>query len=314
MNNIYNKRNLSKNRGITLISLVITIIVLIILAGVTISILVTDNGLFKKAESTQKIQDLATLQERLELEKGPIQIEREGMVDLGSYLDQIQKGEKPYTVDSIEKLDDKNAEIVVDEQYKFLVRDKENGDVEIIYEGIARVEDLTIDPVSATYTYPVPGTFTVTNNKSKGELSVISSNDNIAKASIEGTTVTVTPGIVSGKAEIIVKVAANGEYAENKVIHKAEVLNGEITLTAEAYKGDYDGQEHEALEKIYVDPKDAKLKYTLDGKESEGIPKVSGASKYTVALEASKPGYTTKIITITVTVGNKHIQIQQHLQ
>ncbi len=300
-----NKSNELKNKGITLIALVITIVLLIILAGVTISLLLTDNGLFKKAESTQKIQDLATLQERLELEKAPIQIENEGNVNLENYLEQIQEGEKPYTVDSVEKLNDTNAEIVVDEQYKFLVKDKQNGDVEIIYQGIARVEDLTIDPTSATYTYPTSGTFEVTNNKSGGKLSVKSNNDNIAKASIDGTTVTVTPGIVSGQTEIIVISEANGEYAENKVAHKAKVENGTIELRAEAYEGSYDGQEHDALENIYVNPSDAKRKYTLNGKEYEDIPKVSGASEYTVALEASKPGYMTNTITKTVTIGRQ---------
>ena len=40
------KRNAKKNKGITLIALVITIIVLLILAGVTIASLSGDNGIF----------------------------------------------------------------------------------------------------------------------------------------------------------------------------------------------------------------------------------------------------------------------------
>ncbi len=301
-----NKSNKLKNRGITLIALVITIVLLIILAGVTISLLLTDNGLFKKAQSTQKIQDLATLQERLELEKAPIQIENEGMVDLESYLEQIQEGEKPYTLDSVEKLNDTNAEIVVDEQYKFLVKDKQNGDVEIIYQGIARVEDLTIDPTSATYTYPTSGTFEVTNNKSGGKLSVKSNNDNIAKASIDGTTVTVTPGTIAGQTEIIVISEANGEYAENKVAHTATVKNGTITLEAEAYKGNYDGKEHDALTKVTTTPEECTLRYALGSEEySSNMPKVTGANTYTVSVEASKPGYMTTSKSITVTVGKQ---------
>ena len=46
-----------KNKGITLISLVITIIVLLILAGVTISSLNGDNGIIKKAgEAKEKVE------------------------------------------------------------------------------------------------------------------------------------------------------------------------------------------------------------------------------------------------------------------
>ena len=129
-----------KNKGITLISLVITIILLIILSGITISLLLSDNGILKKAESVKKIQDVATLQEALELEKTPIQIENAGNVDLESYLKQIQEGKKTYTLNSVKQLDESNAE----GEYKFLVSDKKNGDVEIVYQGKVGSESLTL--------------------------------------------------------------------------------------------------------------------------------------------------------------------------
>lgn len=40
-----------KERGITLIALIVTIIVLLILAGVTISLAVSNNGIFDKAKT-----------------------------------------------------------------------------------------------------------------------------------------------------------------------------------------------------------------------------------------------------------------------
>ena len=45
--------NNKKDNGITLISLVVTIIILLILAGITIAQL-TKNGLFEKAEQAKK--------------------------------------------------------------------------------------------------------------------------------------------------------------------------------------------------------------------------------------------------------------------
>lgn len=42
---------LKQQKGITLVALVITIVVLIILAGVAISLTLSDNGIFKKATS-----------------------------------------------------------------------------------------------------------------------------------------------------------------------------------------------------------------------------------------------------------------------
>ena len=48
------KQNLKNERGITLIALVITIIVLLILAGVTINLTLGDNGIFKVAEQAAR--------------------------------------------------------------------------------------------------------------------------------------------------------------------------------------------------------------------------------------------------------------------
>ena len=289
-------------RGITLIALVITIVIIMILAGVTINLVVGNNNLFDKAKSTQKIQTVAGIKEALELEKVDIQVESK-KVDLDTYLEQISTGKKNYNLSSKEKVDEKNAEIIVNDEYKFLVKDKENGDVEIIYDGIAKADDLTISSKNGTYTYPNSGTFEVTNNTSRGELTVSSDASNIATASIDGNTITVKPETVAGKANIIVRSSANGEYAENKVIHVATVKNGTIELEAIPYDGVYDGQAHNAFTSISTNPSDAKLEYSLDGNEyNEEMPTITNTSEFTVTVKASKEGYKTQITTETVKV------------
>ncbi len=289
-------------RGITLIALVITIVIIMILAGVTINLVVGNNNLFDKAKSTQKIQTVAGIKEALELEKVDIQVESK-KVDLDTYLEQISTGKKNYNLSSKEKVDEKNAEIIVNDEYKFLVKDKENGDVEIIYDGIAKADDLTISSKNGTYTYPNSGTFEVTNNTSRGELTVSSDASNIATASIDGNTITVKPETVAGKANIIVRSAANGEYAENKVIHVATVKNGTIELEAIPYDGVYDGQAHNAFTSISTNPSDVKLEYSLDGNEyNEEMPTITNTSEFTVTVKASKEGYKTQITTETVKV------------
>ena len=289
-------------RGITLIALVITIVIIMILAGVTINLVVGNNNLFDKAKSTQKIQTVAGIKEALELEKVDIQVESK-KVDLDTYLEQISTGKKNYNLSSKEKVDEKNAEIIVNDEYKFLVKDKENGDVEIIYDGIAKADDLTISSKNGTYTYPNSGTFEVTNNTSRGELTVSSDASNIATASIDGNTITVKPETVAGKANIIVRSAANGEYAENKVIHVATVKNGTIELEAIPYDGVYDGQAHNAFTSISTKPSDVKLEYSLDGNEYyEEMPTITNTSEFTVTVKAIKEGYKTQITTETVKV------------
>ena len=62
-------KNIRKSKGITLIALVITIIVLLILAGVTIATLRGDNGILTKAEEAKLSTELSGYKEALELYK-----------------------------------------------------------------------------------------------------------------------------------------------------------------------------------------------------------------------------------------------------
>ena len=56
--------------GITLIALVITIIVLLILAGVSIAMLTGDNGILNKATTAKQKTEETTAEERVKLEVG----------------------------------------------------------------------------------------------------------------------------------------------------------------------------------------------------------------------------------------------------
>ena len=68
--NVYNPK------GITLISLVITIILLIILAGIVINIAVGENGIIKIAKQTRENYNKASIKEELELELLNIQTKK----------------------------------------------------------------------------------------------------------------------------------------------------------------------------------------------------------------------------------------------
>lgn len=64
-----------KNRGITIISLVITIIILIILAGLTINMAIGENGIITKARETKKLQTIAEAKEKIGTEILAAQVE-----------------------------------------------------------------------------------------------------------------------------------------------------------------------------------------------------------------------------------------------
>ena len=58
---------LKENKGVTLVALVITIIVLLILAGVTLSMVMGDSGIFTKANKASEETNLASARDAIRL-------------------------------------------------------------------------------------------------------------------------------------------------------------------------------------------------------------------------------------------------------
>ena len=71
---------IKENKGITLIALVITIIVLIILAGISINLLLGDNGIIKKAQEAGIESEKASLVEEIQLKITDKQIGNNGKI------------------------------------------------------------------------------------------------------------------------------------------------------------------------------------------------------------------------------------------
>ncbi|MBR3163392.1 MAG: hypothetical protein IKF17_04780, partial [Clostridia bacterium] len=71
---------MKKQNGITLIALVITIIVLLILAGITIASLTGENGILSRASESRDSQNKAQVQEELQL------IVMESMTEQNGYV------------------------------------------------------------------------------------------------------------------------------------------------------------------------------------------------------------------------------------
>ena len=63
-------------QGITLIALVVTVIVLLILAGVAINLTVGDNGLFRRAQNAADTWQMAEQNEQSEMDKAADFLER----------------------------------------------------------------------------------------------------------------------------------------------------------------------------------------------------------------------------------------------
>lgn len=104
------KRNLRKNNGITLVALVITIIILLILAGISISAL-TNTGIFQKAQDAEGKSKLADAKEAMTLLLHEWQMEH---VTSNKTLETFL-GEKvaDSTIESYNKLGDGNYEVYI---------------------------------------------------------------------------------------------------------------------------------------------------------------------------------------------------------
>ena len=82
---------MKRAKGITLIALVITIVVLIILAGVVINLGLGDNGIFKKAGDAKYKYTQQEIKEKISIIIDEIQIEKQGNATLND-LDGLTYG------------------------------------------------------------------------------------------------------------------------------------------------------------------------------------------------------------------------------
>ncbi len=83
----------SKNSGITLIALVITIIVLLILAGVSIAMLTGQNGILTQAQNAKQANDNSATEEKLKLVATTTKMQAEtGTLDIDKLVEEITTG------------------------------------------------------------------------------------------------------------------------------------------------------------------------------------------------------------------------------
>ena len=118
------KQGNKKNTGITLIALVITIIVLLILAGVTIATLTGENGILKRANDAKEQTEVASVKEQAQL-------------DIANWVAEELKNGRDATISDWEDIKS--------------ILDTANSDVQNRY-----YKDVTIDGIITPNDYVVP--------------------------------------------------------------------------------------------------------------------------------------------------------------
>lgn len=107
-----------------------------ILTGVTINLVLESDGIITKAKEAKEKQKVAEITETLELSKIPVAIDNENDVSIKDYLDYIQSEEKINSkISKIERVDQDNCYITIEDNYEFLLKKEDNGNLDIIYQG-----------------------------------------------------------------------------------------------------------------------------------------------------------------------------------
>ena len=203
-------KQMKQSKGITLIALIVTIIVLLILASITMAMVVGDNGILKKASETAELTRRKNAEEKVTLLLGEYEIERN--TNEKTLTDFFE--EKVLTGEIQDIVEDTETEIVIEvDSYEFVI-DKET--LEIIGEpskagGIRPDFETTITKIDGTE---------LTSGETEKALTVnitniaqFGSNYTIEVKDINGNVITKQDGVVGdqvGQASFIIR--QTGEY------------------------------------------------------------------------------------------------------
>lgn len=194
-------------KGITLVALVITIIILLILSGVTISLTLGENGLVKRSEGAKGEYTKSSIKEELEMDisnlliekrsKGEILTKQEIAEELGKKTEifdvsdtQIDGEYKDYTF-----IVDENNKVIVGEELKGA---RPTGKIIILEQGETEAE---MQVIAST---------------TEGEIASLESMDGL------------TPKLENSNSDKIYKITKNGEYR-----FKITGTNGRVVIIKE---------------------------------------------------------------------------------
>jgi len=130
------RKTLRKERGITLVALVITIVILIILAAVSINVII-EGGLIQRAQRASEDYRKAELKEQIELVRLEVALKEgnKGKVPLEEFLDELVE-------DGILESKDK---VTTDEAGNTVIPTTKGPEVTITTDGEGNVTDITIE-------------------------------------------------------------------------------------------------------------------------------------------------------------------------
>lgn len=137
--------NLKNKKGITLIALVITIIILLILAGITIVALTGDNGIIKQANDAKNKTKQSEVKEALELSVLTSRINEPeiGSIDIEKLKEELEKLKENKTIDSYKEENEKQDILFTAEKDKCLFEISKDGKI-TVKENTITISNVTV--------------------------------------------------------------------------------------------------------------------------------------------------------------------------
>ena len=215
----------NKSAGITLIALVVTIIVLLILAGISIQMLTGDNGILTKAGQAKKLTDEAQITENIALAYNSALIGKYTSSNEDFANKMQEELEKTYGTG--------NAKVTNNGDGTFTVTvNGKNYDIDT--DGNITKQGASIVVGETTFVLKDSNGQTITTPKIQGDGTVeIHFTASLAEGTISSVTANgLTPSLING--EWVTEVTANGTYSfniagtvdgENKTTSKTITVN-----------------------------------------------------------------------------------------
>ena len=142
---------LKNKKGITLVALVVTIVVLIILAGIAINLVIGENGIISKAKQAKEMQEMSDIHDKLELIRGKVALDNETIVTWDKYKAELIK-ENIITGDNdVEDIENGKKQIVTDTGYVAVIEITSDGTVGKI-EIIGKKDSLKVNIINVAVT------------------------------------------------------------------------------------------------------------------------------------------------------------------
>lgn len=159
---LYNKLMKENNNGITLIALVITIVVLIILASITINIVIGKNGIIERGKQAKEQTIISQYKEKIEMIKIDVRLKYKSIeITLENLKNEFESDGQKYWVNIVEQVVDSGIEkikLTTRDGYVFYITENTTE-----YRGKGQVaEIITAEEISYT---PQDNTWKVDNVK-----------------------------------------------------------------------------------------------------------------------------------------------------